>query len=85
MLPVGFVRINEAEASKMLAALNSKLTPEQARFDRDGRLARCDWTQLADAPLTSAQKAAWRDYRQALRDVPKQAGFPTAIEWPVAP
>jgi hypothetical protein len=40
------------------------------------------WTQVADAPV---DQAAWTTYRQALRDVPDQAGFPADIKWPVAP
>lgn len=55
------------------------------RNDRTQRLTACDWTQLADAPLTSTQKTAWANYRQALRDVPEQAGFPAAVTWPEAP
>lgn len=35
--------------------------------------------------LTETQKQAWRDYRQALLDVPQQEGFPQEIVWPVAP
>lgn len=53
-----------------------------ARADRNKRLADCDWTQLADS---TADKAAWATYRQALRDVPDQAGFPWEITWPVSP
>jgi hypothetical protein len=55
------------------------------RAERDARLTACDWTQLPDSPLTVAVKAAWTTYRQALRDVPEQAGFPSAVEWPVEP
>ena len=40
------------------------------RSVRNKLLAECDWTQAADAPLTDSQKAAWRAYRQALRDLP---------------
>lgn len=59
---------------------------EQAvRNERNLRLAYTDWTQLPDAPLTAEQKAAYAKYRQALRDVPEQAGFPDAIEWPEEP
>lgn len=59
---------------------------EQAiRNERNLRLAYTDWTQLPDAPLTAEQKAAYAEYRQALRDVPEQAGFPDAIEWPEEP
>jgi hypothetical protein len=52
------------------------------RADRDRRLADSDWTQVADAPVN---QAAWATYRQGLRDVPAQAGFPYDITWPVKP
>lgn len=55
------------------------------RNQRNVELTRCDWTQLADAPLSDIQKAAWRDYRQALRDVTSQAGFPDNVLWPASP
>lgn len=55
------------------------------RRQRDAKLTACDWTQLADAPLSAGVKAAWSTYRQALRDVPGQAGFPLVVEWPVVP
>lgn len=55
------------------------------RVQRDARLAVCDWTQLPDAPLSAEAKTAWGAYRQALRDVPEQAGFPAGVEWPVVP
>ena len=52
------------------------------RSDRDKRLSDTDWTHVADAPV---DKAAWATYRQALRDVPTQAGFPYDITWPSKP
>lgn len=52
------------------------------RSNRNAALAASDWTQLADAPV---DKAAWATYRQGLRDVTKQTGFPWTIDWPVAP
>jgi len=55
------------------------------RRQRDGLIASCDWTQIPDAPLTAAQRAAWVTYRQALRDVPAQVGFPDTIDWPKNP
>ena len=58
---------------------------QAARNERNLRLTFTDWTQLPDAPLTAEQKAAYAVYRQALRDVPEQAGFPDAIEWPEEP
>jgi hypothetical protein len=54
----------------------------QARDQRDVLLSQSDWTQVADAPV---DQAAWATYRQALRDVPSQAGFPENINWPTRP
>lgn len=58
---------------------------EVMRAERDKRLVDCDWTQLADSPLDSEGMVVWQSYRQALRDVPQQAGFPDAVEWPEEP
>ena len=52
------------------------------RDDRTKRLADCDWTQLPDAPVDTT---AWAAYRQALRDITDQAGFPWDITWPAPP
>jgi len=52
------------------------------RADRNARLAATDWTQITDS---TADKAAWAAYRQALRDVPSQAGFPQSVTWPQEP
>ena len=61
------------------------MTEDEARLERDRLLAETDWTQVLDAPISSESREAFRVYRQALRDVPEQAGFPEAIEWPVMP
>lgn len=58
---------------------------QTARNERNMKLTFTDWTQLPDAPLTEERKAAYAEYRQALRDIPEQAGFPDAIEWPAEP
>ena len=57
----------------------------QVRAQRNSLLDLCDWTQLPDAPLTAEQKQAWAEYRQALRDVPEQTGFPENVVWPSTP
>lgn len=57
----------------------------QARAERNGLLAASDWTQLPDVPMDGELRGAWAFYRQALRDVPQQEGFPTTINWPTAP
>lgn len=56
-----------------------------ARAERDRLLDSTDRWMWPDRPLTEDQRAAWARYRQALRDLPQQAGFPTAVEWPEAP
>ena len=54
----------------------------QMRAYRNTLLSECDWTQLQDAPVN---QQAWANYRQTLRDVTKQAGFPWDIAWPEKP
>jgi len=55
---------------------------EEVRTQRDALLSQSDWTQVPDAPVN---RIMWAEYRQALRDLPQQAGFPTEITWPVKP
>lgn len=72
-------------AAQQEAAYKANKDAEQAksvREDRTKRLADCDWTQLADSKV---DKSAWATYRQALRDITKQTGFPWTVTWPTAP
>jgi len=67
------------------AAYKAQKDAEQAtsvRAARNTKLAACDWTQLADS---TADKAGWATYRQALRDIPNQEGFPWTVTWPTEP
>lgn len=52
------------------------------RGQRNILLTACDWTQLADS---TADKTAWATYRQALRDITAQQGFPWNVTWPDHP
>jgi hypothetical protein len=75
----------EATAAEQEAAYKARLDDEQGvrvRAERNARLAACDWTQLADAPVDSL---AWANHRQALRNVPTQDGFPWDVQWPEQP
>lgn len=72
--------VTTASADEQAKRLADK--EQQVRNQRDNLLSRSDWTQVADAPV---DKAAWATYRQALRDVPSQAGFPWTINWPTKP
>ena len=56
----------------------------EARVFRNAALAASDWTQLPDVP-DWVDVQAFRTYRQALRDVPQQEGFPLSINWPEIP
>ena len=55
--------------------------PRRVRATRDSLLEETDWLALADMTLSAEMRA----YRQALRDIPKQAGFPNTIVWPIKP
>lgn len=54
----------------------------RVRKRRDAMLAETDWTQVSDAPV---DQEAWATYRQELRDITTQDGFPTDITWPTKP
>tara|TARA_R100001510_G_C7550750_1_gene134666 strand:- start:1 stop:468 length:468 start_codon:yes stop_codon:yes gene_type:complete len=55
------------------------------RSRRDFLLSQSDWTQMVDSPLSDTDKAAWATYRQGLRDVPSQSGFPNNVTFPTEP
>lgn len=55
---------------------------ERVRSKRNELLSQSDWTQLPDS---NVNKTAWATYRQALRDVPEQSGFPWEVTWPTQP
>lgn len=61
------------------------MTSDEARAQRDKLLVATDWTQVLDAPIDAATREAYRAYRQALRDLPQQEGFPENITWPEPP
>jgi hypothetical protein len=52
---------------------------------RNQLLYASDWTQIPNNPLTAEQQQAWAVYRQELRDITIQAGYPFNIIWPVQP
>ena len=56
-----------------------------ARAQRNAALQQTDWRIIAAMESGNALSDDWKAYRQALRDVPAQKGFPVKIKWPVAP
>jgi hypothetical protein len=75
-------------AAENEAAYKATKDIEQAksvRTTRDTKLAECDWRVIKAAETATTLDAAWATYRQALRDVTAQSGFPWTITWPDAP
>ena len=77
-----FTKYSVADMDAEAIAATDAAQAKSVREQRTEKLKSSDWTQVADAPV---DKAAWATYRQALRDITAQAGFPWDIEWPVAP
>ncbi|MFU0967270.1 tail fiber assembly protein [Kluyvera ascorbata] len=68
------IKINQEKRKEVIA--------EQVRQQRDRLLAECDWRSLPDAP---GDRDAWLQYRQQLRDITQQPGFPDNIHFPTPP
>ncbi len=71
-----------AEQETAYKAMKDAEQAASVRASRTQKLKDCDWTQIADS---TADKTVWATYRQALRDITGQAGFPWTITWPDAP
>ena len=71
-----------AEQETAYKAMKDAEQAKSVRASRTEKLKDSDWTQIADS---TADKTAWATYRQALRDITGQAGFPWTITWPDAP
>ena len=66
-----FTSVDSEESALKAEALNK----------RDSLLAATDWTANSDVTMSDAMRV----YRQALRDVPLQGGFPDNVTWPEEP
>jgi hypothetical protein len=78
----------ETTAAEQEAAYKAMKDAEQAksvRQQRDAKLAESDWRVIKALESSTPQDFAWAAYRQALRDITSQTGFPWAIDWPVNP
>lgn len=76
------VTTTAAEQETAYKAMKDAEQVKSVRATRGEKLKDSDWTQVADAPV---DKAAWAAYRQALRDISTQEGFPWTVAWPEAP
>ena len=61
------------------------VTAEQVRGERDEKLTESDWLVVRQAETGQAVSQEWLDYRQALRDITTQDGFPENVVWPTEP
>jgi polygalacturonase len=73
----------QAQLDAAYTTYQNTIQAASVRMQRDAKLTACDWTQAVDCPLTN--KATWATYRQALRDLPKETGFPWTMTWPTDP
>lgn len=71
------IYLTDAEYDTVLAA--------SARQKRDRLLAATDYVVMPDYPISDDKLAEIKTLRQALRDIPEQAGFPRTITWPKKP
>jgi hypothetical protein len=75
-------------AAENEASYKASKDAEQAksvRQTRDDKLKECDWIVIKNLEMNANIPGAWEVYRQALRDVPSQSGFPWTVTWPDAP
>lgn len=82
MIDLTKLKTAEQKAAESIAA-----KAIEVRTERNRLLAESDSMVLPDRweALTAEQKAAWTAYRQELRDLTAQSGFPSSVVWPVSP
>lgn len=62
-----------------------EILAENARSERDRRIAETDYYMMPDYPSDPNNIEEMKAYRQSLRDIPKQEGFPSKFTWPDVP
>ena len=79
------VAVTKTEQEQAYTATKDAEAATAARATRDGLIASCDWMAIKAFEAGTAVSTEWATYRQALRDVSAQAGFPNDITWPEKP
>jgi hypothetical protein len=76
-----------SKPESVLAAADAARVLSNALTQRQSLLIAADWTDTLSARdrLGETLYQQWQDYRQALRDITSQPGFPVGIVWPTAP
>ena len=75
----------QMKTAEQLAQEAHEAAVESARAKRDRLLTESDWITIRATDTGDPVPTEWLVYRQALRDIPEQTGFPEEIEWPQEP
>ena len=79
------VTVTKAEQEQAYTARKNEEAATAVRAERDKLLASCDWMAIKAFEAGYAVSTEWATYRQALRDITSQAGFPSEVTWPTQP
>ena len=74
-----------AEFAQKVIDIDTEKEAKKVREKRNELLDMTDKELMADRGHTDEELEAWKAYRQALRDIPKQKGFPWEVEFPTIP
>ncbi|MDW6004719.1 tail fiber assembly protein [Vibrio mangrovi] len=77
--------INPDLSAEFLQAAYQDERWSEIRRRRDLLIARTDWTQTIDSPVTDEKQKAFSAYRQILRDIPQTYSDPDEVVWPEQP
>ena len=75
----------DAEIEAEVARLQEEQPKKEVRAHRDRLLTETDWVTIRATDTGDPVPTEWLDYRQALRDITEQSGFPDNVEWPQEP
>ena len=75
----------QMKTAEQLALEAHEAAVESARAKRDRLLAESDWVTIRATDTGDPVPTEWQTYRQALRDITEQSGFPDNVEWPQEP
>lgn len=84
-MDVDGVTHTKAEQEQAYQAVLDEMAAKGVRQQRDRLLAECDWIVIMHTEKGTNIPAAWEIYRQSLRDITAQAGFPHNVQWPAKP
>lgn len=76
---------HNVEVKEVTSVVTEEQMARKVRFQRDRLLSACDYYVMPDYPSTEEGLTKVKAYRQALRDITQQDGFPYQIDWPVKP